>query len=284
MKLRFLALVLGLAMLLPTAMRADEGMWLLSLLGKNYADMQKKGFKLTPEDIYNVNQSCIKDAIIGLGNEGQSFWHFCTAEIISDKGLVSTNHHCGYGVIQAHSTVEHDYLRDGFWAYSLEEELPNPGTTASILIRIEDVTPQIKSVLKDDMTEAERNNAINEKAAELEKAAVEGTYYEAKVKSMFNGNQFIMFVHVIYKDVRLVGAPPSSIHRQLDVAPPYRRFLAAAYLHCPRRHPRCLLQGQCASETQTPPARKHQRRGTERLRHDYGFPRHHRPFPHLLRT
>ncbi len=211
MKLRFLALVLGLAMLLPTAMRADEGMWLLSLLGKNYADMQKKGFKLTPEDIYNVNQSCIKDAIIGLGNEGHSFWHFCTAEIISDKGLVSTNHHCGYGMIQAHSTVEHDYLRDGFWAYSMDQELPNPGTTASILIRIEDVTPQIKSVLKDEMTEAERNAAINEKAAELEKAAVEGTYYEAKVKSMFNGNQFIMFVHVIYKDVRLVGAPPSSM-------------------------------------------------------------------------
>ena len=211
MKLRFLALALGIAMLLPTAMRADEGMWLLSLLGKNYADMQKKGFKLTPEDIYNVNQSCIKDAIIGLGNEGQSFWHFCTAEIISDKGLVSTNHHCGYGMIQAHSTVEHDYLRDGFWAYSMDQELPNPGTTASILIRIEDVTPQIKSVLKDDMTEAERNAAISEKAAELEKAAVEGTYYEAKVKSMFNGNQFIMFVHVIYKDVRLVGAPPSSM-------------------------------------------------------------------------
>ena len=104
--------------------------------------------------------------------------------------------------------MEHDYLRDGFWAYSMDQELPNPGTTASILIRIEDVTPQIKSVLKDDMSEAERNSAIAEKSAELEKAAVEGTYYEAKVKSMFNGNQFIMFVHVIYKDVRLVGAPP----------------------------------------------------------------------------
>ncbi len=211
MKSRILTLALAIAMLLPGALRADEGMWLLSAIGKNYSDMQKAGFKLTPEDIYNINQSCIKDAIIGLGNKGQSFWHFCTAEIISAEGLVSTNHHCGYGMIQAHSTVEHDYLADGFWAYSKDQELPNPDITASILVRVEDVTDAIKSVIKDDMSEADREKAIAEKSAELEKAAVEGTQYQAKVKSMFNGNQFIMFVHIIYNDVRLVGAPPSSM-------------------------------------------------------------------------
>ena len=118
---------------MPRVMQADEGMWLLSLIGKNYADMQQAGFKLTPADIYQVNQSCLKDAIVGLGNDGQPFWHFCTGEIISNQGLMTTNHHCGYGKLQEHSTVEHDYLRDGFWARSREEELPNPGMTASIL-------------------------------------------------------------------------------------------------------------------------------------------------------
>ena len=191
--------------------RADEGMWLLSLIGKNYADMQKAGFKLTPEDIYSVNQSCIKDAIVGLGNEGSPFWHFCTGEIISSKGLVSTNHHCGYGKIQEHSTVGHDYLRDGFWAMTMQEELPNPGLTASILVRMEDVTDQVKAALSDDMSENERARATKEVCDRIAKKAVEGTIYDAQVKPMFNGNQFFLFVHIIYKDVRLVGAPPSSM-------------------------------------------------------------------------
>ena len=140
MKKIILTLTLALLVLAPAASRADEGMWLLSLIGKNYADMQKAGFKLSPEDIYSINQNCIKDAIVGLGNEGRPFWHFCTGEIISNKGLISTNHHCGYGKLQEHSTVEHDYLRDGFWAYNMAQELPNPGLTASILVRMEDVT------------------------------------------------------------------------------------------------------------------------------------------------
>ena len=126
MKIRTLVIAMALSLLLPNVARADEGMWLLSLIGKNYSDMQKAGFKLTPEDIYSINQSCLKDAIVGLGNAGSPFWHFCTGEIISSKGLMSTNHHCGYGKLQEHSTVEHDYLRDGFWAYTLDQELPNP--------------------------------------------------------------------------------------------------------------------------------------------------------------
>ena len=210
-KVKFLALALSMLMLVPASVKADEGMWLLSLLGKNYDDMKQKGFKLTADDIYNINQSCIKDAIVGLGNAGSPFWHFCTAEIVSPKGLLTTNHHCGYGQIQEHSTVEHDYLRDGFWAYTMEEELPNPGLTASILVRVEDVTAEVLAALNDDMTEAERSKAIAEVSKQISDKAKEGTNYEATVKSMFNGNQFFLFVHNIYKDVRLVGAPPSSM-------------------------------------------------------------------------
>ena len=211
MKIRTLVLTMALALMLPTAARADEGMWLLSLIGKNYNDMQKAGFKLTPEDIYSVNQSCLKDAIVGLGNAGSPFWHFCTGEIISSKGLVSTNHHCGYGKLQEHSTIEHDYLRDGFWAYTMNQELPNPGLTASILVRMEDVTDRVKKSLTDEMSEGDREAAIRKVCSEIEAEAVEGTQYAAKVKPMFNGNQFFLFVHIIYRDVRLVGAPPSSM-------------------------------------------------------------------------
>ena len=210
MKKNLFIVVLGLLMAMPVVGRADEGMWLLNMIGKNYSDMQKAGFKLTPADIYSINQSCIKDAIVGLGN-GRAFWHFCTGEIVSDQGLMTTNHHCGYGYLQEHSTVVHDYLRDGFWAYSKDQELPNPGLTASILVRVEDVTAVIKEVLSDNMTEQERQKAIKEKSDELCKKAVEGTQYNAAVKPMFDGNQFFLFVHIIYKDVRLVGAPPSSM-------------------------------------------------------------------------
>ncbi len=213
MKIRLKLFVLALVamLVLPSTARADEGMWLLSLIGKNYTDMQKQGFKLTPEDVYSINQASLKDAIVGLGNAGSPFWHFCTGEIISDQGLMSTNHHCGYGKIQEHSTVGHDYLRDGFWAYSKDQELPNPGLTASILVRMEDVTDRVKASLNDNMSESDREDACAKVFAEIEKAAVEGTQYAAKVRPMFDGNQFFLFVHIIYRDVRLVGAPPSSM-------------------------------------------------------------------------
>ena len=190
---------------------ADEGMWLLSLLGKNYEEMKQKGFKLTPEDIYDINKGSIKDAIIGLGNEGRPFRHFCTGEIVSGEGLFLTNHHCGYGMIQTHSSVEHDYLQDGFWATSKDQELPNEGITASILIRMEDVSTQVLAKLNDEMSESERTKAINQISKEISEKAMEGSNHNAYVADMFNSNQFFLFVYIIYKDVRLVGAPPSSM-------------------------------------------------------------------------
>ena len=208
---KLILLFSGLFLFNLSMVRADEGMWLLSLLGKNYEQMKAAGFKLTTEDIYNVNQNCLKDAIVGLGNDGRPFRHFCTGEIISNEGLMTTNHHCGYGMLQSHSTVEHDYLRDGFWAYSKDQELPNEGITASILVRMEDVTDRITKELKDNMSEADRNKKIAEIGKTIAKEATKDTYYNAYVADMFNSNQFFLFVYVIYKDVRLVGAPPSSM-------------------------------------------------------------------------
>ena len=203
--------IIVFALLSTSIVRADEGMWLLSLLGKNIEQMQAQGCKLTAEDIYSVNQASLKDAIVGLGNDGRPFWHFCSGEIISDKGLVLTNHHCGFSVIQKHSTVEHDYLSNGFWAYKYSEELPNPGITASILQRMEDVTDQVNAVLNDNMSEEERAVAIDAISKQISAKAVQGTNLFAQVQSMFEGNQFFLLVYKIYRDVRLVGAPAQSM-------------------------------------------------------------------------
>ena len=203
--------IIVFALLSTSIVRADEGMWLLSLLGKNIEQMQAQGCKLTAEDIYSVNQASLKDAIVGLGNDGRPFWHFCSGEIISDKGLVLTNHHCGFSVIQKHSTVEHDYLSNGFWAYKYSEELPNPGITASILQRMEDVTDQVNAVLNDNMSEEERAAAIGAISKQISAKAVQGTNLQAQVQTMFEGNQFFLLVYKIYRDVRLVGAPAQSM-------------------------------------------------------------------------
>ncbi len=209
---KFASLILGLSLLLSFSnAKADEGMWLLSLLNKNAAEMQAKGLKLSTDDIYNINKSSLKDAIVGLGTEGRPFRHFCTGEIISDQGLFLTNHHCGFNALQSHSTTEHDYLSDGFWAYDKKEELTNPEITASILVRMADVSKEVLATVNDEMTEEERYKAIEKIAIELEKKAEEGTNYKANVQSMFEGNQYFLFVYVIYKDVRLVGAPPQSM-------------------------------------------------------------------------
>jgi hypothetical protein len=187
------------------ALRADEGMWIPMLVERlNYEDMQKLGLKLTAEEIYSINQSCLKDAIVIFGRG-------CTGEIISGQGLLITNHHCGYGQIQAQSSVEHDYLTDGFWAMSKEEELPNPGLTVQFLIRIEEVSDAVNSQLTPEMSEADRSAKITAVSDELIKKATEGTIYNASVRSFFGGNEFYLFVYEMYKDVRLVGAPPSAI-------------------------------------------------------------------------
>ncbi|HRU86985.1 MAG TPA: S46 family peptidase [Tenuifilum sp.] len=202
---RLTTLLLGFLLLVSSAIKADEGMWLLPLLQKyNIQAMQQKGFKLTADDIYNLNQASIKDAVIIFGRG-------CTGEVVSDQGLVLTNHHCGYGAIQQHSTPEHDYLEDGFWAKSFEEEIPTPGLTATFLIRIEDVTDQVNAAFKPEMSEADRDKAAMEIGRKIAKQATDGTHYTASVRSFFGGNQYFLLVYEVFNDVRLVGAPPSSI-------------------------------------------------------------------------
>ena len=188
------------------SLKADEGMWLPILLEKyNIGTMTKMGLKLSAEDIYSINHSSIKDAILALDHGS------CTAEVISPDGLLLTNHHCGYGEIQAHSSTEHDYLTDGFWARSKDEELANPGKTASFLIRVEDVTERIISQLNDTMPEARREAVVDSIAKVIEKAATDSTFYNARVNGMFKGNYYYLFVYETFKDIRLVGAPPESI-------------------------------------------------------------------------
>ena len=184
---------------------ADEGMWLPLLLKQlNEADMQAKGLKLTADQIYSVNESSLKDAVVSFGG-------FCTGEVISDQGLLLTNHHCGYGKIQEHNSVENDYLTNGFWAMSKEEELPNPGLTATFIVRMEDVTTKVMNGLEDGMDEATRNSIIEANINLLKAESVENTHYGAVIKPFYYGNVYYMFITETFKDVRLVGAPPSSI-------------------------------------------------------------------------
>lgn len=202
---KFISLLTGLLIILSVSVKADEGMWLLPLLKKlNMDKMTEMGLKLSAEDIYSINKSSLKDAVVIFGGG-------CTGEIISDKGLLITNHHCGYGQIQAHSSVEHDYLKDGFWARSMDEELPNPGLSVTFLVRIEDVTKKINSKLKDNMSDSERNQAIRDEGRIIVNNATEGTHYTAYVRPFFSGNHFYLIVNETYSDVRFVGAPPSSI-------------------------------------------------------------------------
>lgn len=184
---------------------ADEGMWIPSLLKMlNEGDMQSKGLKLSAEDLYSINKSSLKDAIVHFGGG-------CTAEIISNQGLLLTNHHCGYGQIQFHSTVAKDYLTDGFWAKTKQDELPNLGLTASIIVRIDDVTNIILQNVNPAITEVEREKIIAENIKKHISESLKNTHYEAYIKPFYYGNQFFMFVTEVFKDVRLVGAPPSSI-------------------------------------------------------------------------
>ena len=184
---------------------ADEGMWLPSLIAQRIGDMQEKGFRLTAEDIYSINQASLKDAVVLFGRG-------CTGELISPEGLLLTNHHCGYGQIQKHSTTEHDYLKDGFWAMSREEELPNKGLSVSFLERMEDVTSVILDGYHTSMTEEERTALVKKNSDTLiSEVTKEGKGLRAIVEALYYGNQYFLFVYREYSDVRLVGAPPSSI-------------------------------------------------------------------------
>ena len=195
-----------LAFLISSPSIADEGMWLPHLLKSlNENEMQTKGLKITAEDIYSVNASSLKDAIVAL-NGGS-----CTAEMISSEGLMLTNHHCVDDLLQTHSTVENNYLDDGFWAMSKSEELKNENLSATFLISIEDVTSLFKDSLSSELSETERNKKISEISKIIVSEKTDSTSYSARVRSFYGGNDFYLITYITYNDVRLVGAPPSSI-------------------------------------------------------------------------
>ena len=183
---------------------AHEGMWIPSTLSKLImSDMESYGLKLSAEEIYSINNSSLKDAIVHFGGG-------CTASVISDEGLILTNHHCGYSQIQSHSSVESDYLKDGFWAMSKSKELPNQGLTATFVVRIENVTDKLRAV-SENLEGQERIFAVEEEASRIISEATNNNHYKAEIKPFYYGNEYYMIVTETYSDVRLVGAPPSSI-------------------------------------------------------------------------
>ena len=205
MNKKILGFILAVLFVAPISLKADEGMWLPMFVKRlNEVDMQAAGLQLTAEELYSINNSSLKDAIV-------SFSGFCTGEVISAEGLLLTNHHCGYGAIQDHSTVENDYLTDGFWAMDRSKELENPDLFVDFLIRMEDVTERILAVVNDEMTEAERAQAIDAEMKVIKTEATEDNSYICKVKSFYEGNEFYMFMYERFSDIRLVGAPPSSV-------------------------------------------------------------------------
>jgi hypothetical protein len=186
---------------LATAGPKDEGMWLPMLLKQmNEADMKAKGLKLSADEIYNVNKSSLKDAIVSFGG-------FCTGELVSPEGLLLTNHHCGYKQIQFHSSVENDYLTNGYWAMNRSQELPNPGLTATFVVRMEDVTGKILSNIDYRMPEAERQATITKRINQLQRDAVADSHYEAIIRPFYGGNEYYMFITETFRDVRMVGIP-----------------------------------------------------------------------------
>jgi len=202
---RIFTLFISLLLLTGTISRADEGMWLPLLLKQlNEADMQKMGLKLTAEDIYNVNKSSLKDAIVHFGG-------FCTGEMISGDGLILTNHHCGFDAIQSNSTVEKDYITNGFWAMTRDQELANPGLFVRFLISIEDVTAKVLAELPADTEESKRSAELQKIFGKITEEAKGDSHYEVDIRPFFNGNEFYMFTYEKFTDVRLVGAPPNSI-------------------------------------------------------------------------
>nr|WP_255367024.1 S46 family peptidase [Mucilaginibacter sp. OK268] len=200
-KLKLMIVTLLLPIVFMEAAKADEGMWIPMLIGKNYDQMKKQGFKLTPEDLYNINKASIKDAIVSLGGG------FCTGEVVSNKGLVFTNHHCGYEAISANSTSQNDILDNGFYAKSYAEEKPIPGLFVQFLVRMEDVTPQVTAALQ-GATESNRGEKLEEVKNQLIVDATRNSGYEGAIKDFFDGNQYFLYLYETYSDVRLVGAPP----------------------------------------------------------------------------
>ncbi len=184
---------------------ADEGMWLPQLLQSlNEKQMKKMGMKINASDIYSISKSSLKDAIVSFGG-------FCTAEVISNEGLLLTNHHCGFDAIQNHSSIQNNYIRDGFWAYNKGQELTNPSLFATFIIRIDEVTNDVLKGVASNSTEIERQRIIDKNIAALKTTIKKESYQDVLIRAFFEGNKYFCFITETYKDVRLVGAPPSSI-------------------------------------------------------------------------
>ena len=184
---------------------ADEGMWLPQLLqAMNEKDMKKMGMKINASDIYNISKGSLKDAIVSLGG-------FCTAELVSGSGLLLTNHHCGFDAIQNHSSIQNNYIRDGFWAYNRGQELDNPGLFATFIIRIDEVSSDVLKGITPDMSEKERQSAIDKNITALKTGIKKESYQDILIRPFFDGNKYYLFITETYRDIRLVGAPPSSI-------------------------------------------------------------------------
>ncbi|WP_114790283.1 S46 family peptidase [Niabella yanshanensis] len=197
--------IIFLVLLFSIAVRADEGMWLPQLLeALNEKRMKSLGMKMDASDIYNVNKESLKDAIVSFGG-------FCTGEVISDQGLVLTNHHCGFDAIQNHSTLDHNFIRDGFWAKSNAEELPNAGLFVTFIVRIEDVTDAVLKNVNNSLAENMRQSLVDRNAKQRLNEVTKETYQGAFIRPFFEGNKYYLFITETYNDVRLVGAPPSSI-------------------------------------------------------------------------
>ena len=197
--------LISLLLLLPSLVRADEGMWFLMFLKRlNERDMQKQGLQLTAEEMYSINNNSLKNAIVQFNGS-------CTASIISPEGLVITNHHCGYGSIADLSTAQHNYLRDGYWAKTKADELPPKRLFVRFFVRMDNVTDRMLAVVNPSMSEKEREAALNQEIAKIQKENDEGGKYVVSVRSFFQGNEFYYFVYQDFKDVRLVGTPPENV-------------------------------------------------------------------------
>lgn len=204
MKRNFTFCALMAMICLPFLAMADGGMWLPLLLNKNEKDMQAKGMRITAKDIYDANNASLKDAVMLFGTG-------CTGEFVSNEGLLFTNHHCGYSYIVSNSTVEHDYLTNGFIAKTKQEELPCPGLTITLLKYMEDVTDRVLEGVTSNMTEKAREELVSKNIEKIKAQATKGTHYTAIIKPIYYGNQYMMYVNEVFRDVRLVGAPPSNI-------------------------------------------------------------------------
>jgi hypothetical protein len=202
---KYLSIIL-IFLFIPLAwLRADEGMWLPSLVGElRIGDMRDKGFRLSADDIYHINKAAITDAVVSFGG-------FCTGELISAEGLLITNHHCGLGSIQHHSSLENNYLEEGFWAMNREEELPNPELYVRFLREIQDVTDTVLEGVEDGTTEQSREQIINKNIRKLQEQATDGTHWKAEIKSFYYGSEYYMFLYEEFNDIRLVGAPPRYV-------------------------------------------------------------------------